>query len=235
MSTEQETMRSVIKDLAKKIKTERKICNNIDKMNSDLLRGISETRSSAKKFVKSIEKEKKARAELDHMCYDLAKEIEERKAEIEALRDEQRRIQTEVEEERRMLQMAEVWREEQAQMKLNEAKLILENKYAELHSFISGLRAFLKSSGAAVNEETRAEVARQAFDLVKDMKFFGPESDKGSAVFEDSRAGDVVWLRPRHGKGMSMDRSSNPHIVRAMKGHVEWPWRMKENGTKMLH
>ncbi|CAD6236433.1 unnamed protein product [Miscanthus lutarioriparius] len=61
------------------------------------------------------EKERKARVLMEEVCDELAKEIAEDKAEVEAMRSESMKIRDELEEEKKMLQMAEVWREERAQ------------------------------------------------------------------------------------------------------------------------
>ncbi|CAA0833655.1 Unknown protein [Striga hermonthica] len=89
---------------------------------------------------------KKARALIEDVCDELAKEIEEDKAEVEALKRECMSLGEEVEEERRMLQMAEVWREERMQMKLVDAKVMLEDKYSEMSGLVAGLVSLLSSS-----------------------------------------------------------------------------------------
>ncbi|KAH6792791.1 hypothetical protein C2S52_003268 [Perilla frutescens var. hirtella] len=133
---------AVINNLAEGIKSERKICKNMDKMNAKMVRDVGEAKLSARKLKWRLEKEKKARKELEGVCYDLANELKSRKAEIGALRKEQRRIREQVEEERRMREVGEVWREERAQMKLADANLILEDKYAEINQAMAHLRAF---------------------------------------------------------------------------------------------
>jgi hypothetical protein len=51
-----------------------------------------------------------------------------------------------LEEERRMLQMAEVWREERVQMKLSDAKLALEHKYSQLNRLQAEMEELLSSN-----------------------------------------------------------------------------------------
>ncbi|KAG2256859.1 hypothetical protein Bca4012_093944 [Brassica carinata] len=55
---------------------------------------------------------------LEKVCEELVTRIDELKAET-------RRIWDEMEEERRMLQMAEMWREEKVRVRLRDAKLSL--------------------------------------------------------------------------------------------------------------
>ncbi|KAI3456451.1 hypothetical protein Pfo_013114 [Paulownia fortunei] len=166
MRTEHQKMCSIVKNLEDGVKRERKNCRRMDIVNSKLLRDIAEAKLLARKLMHNLEKEKKARELLEDVCNELAKEIEGYKAEIGALRNQRKRIQEEVEKERKMLQIAEVWREEQAQMKLVDAKLILENKYAEMNNFIADLKAFLRKSNLTtdVNVMWEAKVLRQAFD-----------------------------------------------------------------------
>ncbi|XP_042028587.1 protein BRANCHLESS TRICHOME-like isoform X2 [Salvia splendens] len=136
-----------IENMADGVRAERRICKDIKKMNASLLRDIGDVKSSAMKLLRNLQKERKAREELEGACYGLAREIEARRAETLALREQQQRVRLEVEKERRVRQMAEVWREEQAQMKLAEANFILEDRYAEV------LRRFL-------NQTTRLQLAR---------------------------------------------------------------------------
>lgn len=280
--------RSVINNLAEGVKTERRFCKKMDRMNSNLLRDIAEAKLSARKLIRHLEKEKAAREELEDVCYDLAKEIEGRKAEIGALRNEQRRFEEEVEEERRMQQMAEVWREEQAQMKLADAKFILEDKYVEVNEVIADLRAFLRRSN--VDVRSKVEVVRQAFECgVKDLSCVIPESDKAFAVIEDSQTSEadcasivqfisnelkdasrrkmsegesersvrracmsktkrkvqkgcqksegsevssISWMQPKSAASPVLDARTNPHVVRAMTGHNQWPWRIQRHGLE---
>ncbi|XP_042029611.1 protein BRANCHLESS TRICHOME-like [Salvia splendens] len=124
-----------IENMADGVTAERRICKDIKKM-----------KLSAMKLLRNLQRERKAREELEGACYGLAREIEARRAETLALREQQQRVRLEVEKERRMRQMAEVWREERAQMKLAEANFILEDKYAEVDGLIAELKSFLTSS-----------------------------------------------------------------------------------------
>ncbi|KAJ1422393.1 hypothetical protein SESBI_13017 [Sesbania bispinosa] len=83
----------------------------------------------AKRYMQDYEKERKARELVEEVCDELANEIGEDKAEVEVLKRESMKLREEVEEERRMLQMAEVWREEHVHMKLIDAKVALNEKY----------------------------------------------------------------------------------------------------------
>ncbi|KAL5197837.1 hypothetical protein ABZP36_001349 [Zizania latifolia] len=90
------------------------------------------------------ETERKARELMEEACEELTKEVEEDQAEVEALRRECVAMREEMEEERRMLQMAEVWREERVQMKLSDARAVLEHKYAHLNRLHAEMESFLR-------------------------------------------------------------------------------------------
>lgn len=221
---------SEVKNLAGSVKRERKNCRNMDMINSNLLRDISETKSSSMMFIRNLEREKKAR---EDMCENLAKEIEESKAQIGALMNQQKRIEMEVEEERKMLQIAEVWREERMQMKLANARLILEDKYAEISNLIADLQAFLRKLNKIEDEDDKrigdhhdhngshnsAASEISAVSLMQSKKgSSGSKIETAWSGSKDARENIVV--------DGSSDRSRrNPHVVRAMKGHIEWPPR----------
>ena len=74
------------------------------------------------------------------------------------------KLREEVGDEGKMLQMAEVWREERCQMKLIDAKVILEKKYSQMNKLVADLEAFLISRNATpdVEEMRKAEFLLQA-------------------------------------------------------------------------
>ncbi|KAA8520062.1 hypothetical protein F0562_014318 [Nyssa sinensis] len=131
--------------------------------------------------MQDYEKEREARELLEEACNELAKKIVEDKAEVEALKSESIKIFEEVEEERKMLQMAEVWREERVQMKLVDVKLILEEKYCQLNNLIADLETFLKSRDVTM-DTSEAKVIEQAassvnFQDIKEFSYMPPKSD----------------------------------------------------------
>lgn len=115
------------------------------------------------------------------------------KVEVEPLKKESVKIREELEEERRMLQMAEVWQEERVQLKLVDAKIALEEKYAELNKLQAVLDTFLRihsGTTADVSVLKEAEAPRGAVSLVKfhDMEFhYQPPPSSGGifSVFEE--------------------------------------------------
>ncbi|KAK0601783.1 hypothetical protein LWI29_027355 [Acer saccharum] len=104
--------------------------------------------SKNKRYMQDYDKERKARELIEEVCNELAKEIGEDKAEVEALKRESMKLWEEFEDERNMLQMAEVWLEERVQMKLVDARVAFENKYSQMNKLVEELETFLRSSSA---------------------------------------------------------------------------------------
>ncbi|EEF43453.1 uncharacterized protein LOC8288853 [Ricinus communis] len=111
METELDFARAQIIELKAELEYERKARKKGETMN--------------KRLAKELAEERRGREALERVCEQLAKEISFDKAEID-------RMKREIEEERRMLRMAEVLREERVQMKLAEAKILFEEKLLEL-------------------------------------------------------------------------------------------------------
>ncbi|KAG8385737.1 hypothetical protein BUALT_Bualt03G0076300 [Buddleja alternifolia] len=232
-----------IKHLKDDIIREKKIFKKINFLNSKLVNDIAKAKLLAMKFKKNFEKEKKAREFLVDLCSDLAKDIEGKKGEIVALKSRCGRIEKEVEEERKMLQLAEVWREERAQMKLVDAKLILEEKYCQMNNLIADMETFLRSSNLTSNcdqeshKSTRGEISPVSLKQRKkksspvckatNISSSGRISNGSISSIDDVAVEDKCiecqWpaREPR-----------NPHIVRAMKGEIQWPRRIQRQGLR---
>ncbi|KAL6839306.1 hypothetical protein ACP4OV_030978 [Aristida adscensionis] len=194
-SREHDKVRSVLDAVKGDLNRERKNRQRAEIMNSKLMDELSELKSVAKRYVQDYEKERKSRELMEEVCDELAKEIADDKAEVETLKRESMKMRDEVEEERKMLQMAEVWREERVQMKLVDAKLTLDSKYSQLSELQAVLEAFLSfHRGCCVDEETvrDAQRLREAICSVKfhDKEFSykpPPPSEDIFAVFEELR------------------------------------------------
>ncbi|KAJ3695558.1 hypothetical protein LUZ60_000935 [Juncus effusus] len=191
-SREHEKIRNIIESMKDEIGRERKNRNRLEILNSKLVNELTEAKLTAKRCSQDYEKERKARELMEEVCDELAKEIADDKSEAEALKSELIRTREEIEEERKMLQMAEVWREERVQMKLVDAKLTLESKYKELVGLKSILEAYVRSNLGS-NEEREARVLIEAVNKVKvgeirEFKYQKPrESEDIFSVFEELR------------------------------------------------
>ncbi|KAF5797738.1 putative protein BRANCHLESS TRICHOME [Helianthus annuus] len=111
MDSELDTAKAQIMELKAQLEYERKARKKMEFLN--------------KKLAKEVCGEKKEREAMEKVCEELAGELASSKSEIS-------RLKMEMEEERKMLRVAEVLREERVQMKLSEAKFILEEKISEL-------------------------------------------------------------------------------------------------------
>ncbi|CAL0315890.1 unnamed protein product [Lupinus luteus] len=194
---EHEKIRAYIDDIKSELNRERKSRKRIEIVNSRLVNELADVKLSAKCYMQNYDKERKARELIEEVCDELAKEIGEDKAEVEALKRESLKFREEVEEERRMLQMAEVWREERVQMKLIDAKVALEEKYSQMNKLVADLETFLNSRGLNPNlkEMREAQSLQQAATAmnIQDIKGFSyepPNSDDIFSIFEDANFGD---------------------------------------------
>ncbi|KAF3788238.1 Uncharacterized protein EJ110_NYTH21390 [Nymphaea thermarum] len=197
-SREHEKIRLVIDGVKGDLHRERKHRQRLEIMNTKLVNELAEAKLTARRCLHDYEKERKARELIEEVCDELAKEIGEDKAEVEVLKRETMRMREEVEEERKMLQMAEVWREERVQMKLVDAKLTLEDKYTQLAKIQADLEAFLISrTSVDPLDLKKAELLKDAARSVhiQDIKEFcyqPPTSEDIFSAFEDHHSGEQI-------------------------------------------
>ncbi|WRX28711.1 hypothetical protein QQP08_021198 [Theobroma cacao] len=191
-SREHEKIRAFVDDVKADLNREKKNRQRLEIVNSKLVNELAAAKLSAKQYMQDYEKERKARELIEEVCDELAKEIGEDKAEVEALKRDSMKLREEVDEERKMLQMAEVWREERVQMKLIDAKVALEDRYSQMNKLVADLETFLRSRTGSldVKDMREAESLRQIAGSVNvhDIKEFTYEPsnpDDIFAVFED--------------------------------------------------
>ncbi|KAM0943801.1 putative protein BRANCHLESS TRICHOME [Dioscorea sansibarensis] len=241
-SREHEKIQAILDDMKADLNRERKNRQRIETVNSKLVSELAEVKLSAKRFMQDYEKERKARELMEEVCDELAKEIGEDKAEVEALKRESQKFREEVEEERKMLQMAEVWREERVQMKLIDAKLTLEEKYVQLRRLQTDLETFLRERGDANLDKAEireAEALREAVGSVKvqDIKEFTYHPPSASedifSIFEELQPREDTDERetePCYGYS-PVSRASKVHTVSPdVNGFLEKPSRRYSTG-----
>ncbi|KAJ0044624.1 hypothetical protein Pint_04147 [Pistacia integerrima] len=126
-----------------------------------------------KGICRTYEKERKARELIEEVCDELAKEIGEDKSEVEALKRDSMKLREEAEDERKMLQMA------------------------EMNKLVADLETFLRSRSATpdVKELKEAEILRQAaasmnIQEIKEFTYEPPNPDDIFSVFEDVNFGE---------------------------------------------
>lgn len=145
---QQETIRLAVQSIREELEDERKAKQRLETLQRRAAKNLHEVKRTLGKALQDLGKERKARELMEDVCDELAREIGDDKARVEQLKRESVKVREEVEEERKMLQMAEIWREERVQMKLMEAKLELEEKNAALDKLRGELEAFLKAKRA---------------------------------------------------------------------------------------
>ncbi|KAG2320025.1 hypothetical protein Bca52824_013238 [Brassica carinata] len=121
---------SLFEYLKEKLSKEREERKGANAENSMLKKKVLEMESTANRLMRE-------RDTLERVCEELVTRIDDLKAET-------RRLWDETEEERQMLQMAEMWREERVRVKLTDAKHSLEEKYEEMNWFVDELEKCLE-------------------------------------------------------------------------------------------
>ncbi|KAI4321927.1 hypothetical protein MLD38_035251 [Melastoma candidum] len=138
------------------------------------------------------------------------------KSEVEALKKEMMKLQEEVDEERKMLQMAEVWREERVQMKLVDAKVALEETYSQMCRLIADLEKLIPRSRNVVPEVKdirEAESLRKAAASVniQDLKEF---------TYEPSNGDDIFSVLEEAAFGGNSTREIEQHVIYSPASHA---------------
>ncbi|XP_065858471.1 LOW QUALITY PROTEIN: protein BRANCHLESS TRICHOME [Euphorbia lathyris] len=187
METELELAQAQITELQAELLYERKARKRGEAMN--------------KRLAKELAGERRGREAVERVCEELARGISFDKAEID-------RLKREIEEERKMLRMAEVFREERVQMKLAEAKFFFEEKLLELEG------------------NKKEEPSSSSANLSgKFSRLFIGETDKSLSSSSSNE---------NFGRRVSPE-SENHHIKRGIKGFVEFPRVVRTIGSKNRH
>ncbi|CAN0908942.1 Protein BRANCHLESS TRICHOME [Linum grandiflorum] len=162
-----------------------------------------------KKLARELAEERRGREALVKVCENLARKIAADKAEID-------RMEKEMEEERRMLRMAEVLREERVQMKLSDARVLFEEKIRSSEELKLGESVTGNWGLGLAEEETELGIAAPSVaDLLPPGKF------RKLTVGCDNKWGDErekVIVTAGAAAGVE-----NPHIRRGIRGFVEFP------------
>ncbi|KAH0465710.1 hypothetical protein IEQ34_005813 [Dendrobium chrysotoxum] len=147
---ERERISSSIQSIMRELESEKKLRRRVERLNKKLAMELVETRTSLLKTGNELACERRTREIVEHVCDELARGIGEEKAEVEELKRVSAKVLEDLDKERKMLLLADEWREERVQMKLSEAKLQFEEKNAVVDRLRNELEAFLtteKGSG----------------------------------------------------------------------------------------
>ncbi|BAT87509.1 hypothetical protein LR48_Vigan09g194900 [Vigna angularis] len=159
---------TVLDDLKDKLSREKRSRERIELFNAKLVHELAKTKIYSQQCMTNYSKEKKKRKMLEEVCNELAMQVREDTAKLEGLLSDSVKICKEVEEEREMMEMAELWREERVQMKLADAQILLEDKYNEMVQLIAFLQVFLRSRGAEI-DTTELEDAQLIKEIVESV------------------------------------------------------------------
>ncbi|RDX67022.1 hypothetical protein CR513_54148, partial [Mucuna pruriens] len=160
-----ETMLDGLKD---KLERERRSRERMEFLNTKLVHELAKANLCAKRYMTNYKKEKRERKLIEEVCNELAMQVREDTAKIEGLLSDSVRICKEVEEEREMMEMSELWREERVQMKLADAQFLLQDKYNQMVQLIAFLQMLLRSRGAELDatELEDAQLIKQVVESV---------------------------------------------------------------------
>uniref|UniRef100_A0A1D1ZEA1 Uncharacterized protein At5g41620 n=1 Tax=Anthurium amnicola TaxID=1678845 RepID=A0A1D1ZEA1_9ARAE len=141
----QERMKSLVQPLAEELTLERKLRRRSERLNQKLRMELSKTKATLVTVSKELDGEMRSREIVEQACNELVRGIGVDKERVEEMRRESAVAREELEKEREMLQLADMWREERVQMKLSEAKHHFEEKNAAMNELRNELEAFLAS------------------------------------------------------------------------------------------
>ncbi|PUZ50411.1 hypothetical protein GQ55_6G057100 [Panicum hallii var. hallii] len=156
---EHKKVRAILEDMKADLEHEKKNRRQLETINFKLVDELKEVKMAAKQLLQEYDNEQKTRELTEEVCNKLVREIEEHKSEIEALKQDSVKLRVELDEDRKLLQMAEVWREERVQMKLVDAKLTLEAKYDQLSKLQEDVEAFISTFSSSKGDSTVVEAA----------------------------------------------------------------------------
>ena len=134
---DEEILKISLKSEVDREKKERRLQESLNLKLSD---DVAAVEAAARQYCHEYDKEKKARMILEEVYEDMVDEAREIKAEMKHLRNEIKEIYEEMDMEKRMLQVAETWREERAKIKMMDAKSVLEEKHRQFCAVWSDLQ-----------------------------------------------------------------------------------------------
>ncbi|CAL5003556.1 unnamed protein product [Urochloa decumbens] len=200
---EHKKARAILEDMKADLEHEKKNRRQLETINFKLVDELKEVKMAAKQLLQEYDNEQKTRELTEEVCNKLVREIEEHKSEIETLKQDSVKLRGELDEDRKLLQMAEVWREERVQMKLVDAKLTLEAKYEQLSKLQEDVEAFISTFSSSKGDSTVVEVACnivQAIEVARDEEvkytYEPPQASEDIlSIFEELRPSDETGTK----------------------------------------
>uniref|UniRef100_A0A5B7BVF5 Uncharacterized protein n=1 Tax=Davidia involucrata TaxID=16924 RepID=A0A5B7BVF5_DAVIN len=211
---EQDRIYNAIASIAGELKVEKKLRRQTERLNKKLGKELADTKASLSKAVKELESEKRAKEILEQVCDELGRGIGEDRAEVEELKRESAKVREEVEKERHMLQLADVFREERVQMKLSEAKYQFEEKNEAVEKLRNELEAYLRSKigeekgDGFPNLDGNEELEFLKRALLRSSQNGEKEKEEGEVVNGEEHEGEDSGESDAHSIELNMDNNS---------------------------
>ena len=161
---EHKKVQSILEDMKADLDHEKKNRRQVETINLKLVDELKEVKMAANNLLQEYDNERKTRELTEEVCNKLVREVEEYKSDIEVLKRDSLKLREEVDEDKKLLQMAEVWREERVQMKLVDARLTLEDKYDQLSKLQQDVEVFVASLDCGKGDST---IVREAENIIR--------------------------------------------------------------------
>ncbi|GAB2242436.1 hypothetical protein Droror1_Dr00019211 [Drosera rotundifolia] len=228
-SKEKERIHEALRELG----TEKRMRRQAERLNKKLGSELANARADLSKATKDLDSERRAREVLEQTCNELARGIGEDRQEVEELKRESVKAREEVEEEREMLQLADVLREERVQMKLAEARYEFEEKTAALEKLRSELEGHFGDSGVLENGDGSPflEPNREYAEFLKKILDFRKNGLREHSEEEESAGSNSHSIELNmddknkiykwgfaHDNGSSQAESRRPSVEEMFKG-----------------
>ncbi|KAJ0851177.1 hypothetical protein HanPSC8_Chr13g0589241 [Helianthus annuus] len=228
-SKEQDKIRFAVKTISRELETERKLRRQAERMNKKLGRELVNTKSSLAKAVKEAESEKQVTAVLDGLCQKMVQSIEEQRVELEELKKESERVRKEIEEEREMLRVADMLREERVHMKLVDAKHEYEDKHKQVDILARDLEELLEVDNGIHHITPRVLSWYQSTDYHKGEN--KNENDTRKVVNDGNTLGGEVgslsWFENNKGEVINDDTTNtNNEVAGRNSDCIEWEFEL---------
>ncbi|KAG5249503.1 protein BRANCHLESS TRICHOME [Salix suchowensis] len=182
--------------------------------------------------------QRRGREAVERVCEELAREMSSDKEDIDQMKRE-------MEEERKMIRMAEVLREERVQMKLAEAKMLFEERLLELVGTQNSTCRMEQKSREDKEPEIATPFKATAIlsgklnRLVLGEKSFYDSIESTGVILSDQKSafndntGSISSMATQRSR--ASPEPENPHIKRGIKGFVEFPRVVRATGSKNKH
>jgi hypothetical protein len=184
---EHKKVKAILEDMKADLEHEKKNRRQLETINLKLVDELKEVKMAANQLLQEYDNERKTRELTEEVCNKLVREIEEYQTEIKALKNDSLKLRGEVDEDRKLLQIAEVWREERVQMKLIDAKLTLEEKYEQLSKLQQDVEAFISNFSSSQGDSTLIRAAENIVQVIGSVR-----SQDVELTYEPPRASEDI-------------------------------------------